>query len=83
MSEDKNDTLAKNQDIFLQVNGLKTYFFTEEGIVRAVDGVDFSVRHGEILGIVGKSGCGKTVMSRSIMGLVYEPGRVVDGQNIV
>lgn len=71
---------TNDHEFVLQVQELKTHFFTDEGIVRAVDGVDFSVRPGEILGIVGESGCGKTVMSRSIMGLVYEPGRVVGGQ---
>lgn len=80
MNKNKNDAMKTNPNILLQVKGLRTHFFTDDGIVKAVDGVDIEVRQGEILGIVGESGCGKTVMSRSIMGLVYEPGRVVGGQ---
>ena len=64
----------------LEVRNLKTYFFTEDGVVKAVDGVDFYVRPGEVLGLVGESGCGKSVTSLSIMRLVGVPGRVVDGE---
>jgi oligopeptide/dipeptide ABC transporter ATP-binding protein len=66
----------------LRVEGLKTYFYTEEGIVRAVDGVDFVVREGEVLGLVGESGCGKSVTSLSIMRLISPPGRIVEGRVI-
>ncbi len=64
----------------LEVRGLKTYFFTEEGVVKAVDGVDFAVKQGEVLGLVGESGCGKSVTSLSIMRLVAPPGKVLEGQ---
>jgi oligopeptide/dipeptide ABC transporter ATP-binding protein len=64
----------------LEVKNLKTYFFTEDGVVKAVDGVDFEVYPGEVLGLVGESGCGKSVSSFSIMRLVGPPGKVVDGQ---
>lgn len=64
----------------LEIKGLKTYFFTEAGIVRAVDGVDLVVKRGEVLGIVGESGCGKSVTSLSIMRLVGQPGRIVEGE---
>jgi oligopeptide/dipeptide ABC transporter ATP-binding protein len=64
----------------LEVRGLKTYFFTEDGVVKAVDGVDFYVNRGEVLGLVGESGCGKSVTSFSIMRLVGMPGRVVEGE---
>ena len=64
----------------LEVKSLKTYFYTDDGIVRAVDGVDFEVYEGEILGLVGESGCGKSVTSLSIMGLIAEPGKVEDGE---
>ena len=64
----------------LEVRGLKTQYFTEAGDVRAVDGVDFYVRRGEVLGIVGESGCGKSVTSLSIMRLVSNPGEIVDGE---
>jgi peptide/nickel transport system ATP-binding protein len=68
------------KDVFLRVQGLKTYFFTDEGIVQAVDGIDFVLRRGETLGIVGESGCGKSVTSLSIMRLVDVPGQIVAGQ---
>jgi oligopeptide/dipeptide ABC transporter ATP-binding protein len=71
----------KNNNI-LEVKGLKTQFFTEGGIVRAVDGIDFTVRRGEVLGIVGESGCGKSVTSLSIMQLIGQPGKIVEGQII-
>lgn len=64
----------------LQVQNLKTYFFTSRGTVKAVDDVSFQVGEGESLAIVGESGCGKTVTSLSIMGLVPRPGRIVGGQ---
>jgi oligopeptide/dipeptide ABC transporter ATP-binding protein len=64
----------------LEIRGLKTYFFTDAGVVRAVDGVDLVVKRGEVLGIVGESGCGKSVTSLSIMRLVGQPGIVVDGE---
>jgi len=64
----------------LEVKNLKTYFFTEDGVVKAVDGVDFHVNPGEVLGLVGESGCGKSVTSLSIMRLIGMPGKVVDGE---
>ena len=64
----------------LEVKNLKTYFYTEDGIVRAVDGVNFEVYPGEVVGLVGESGCGKSVTSLSIMGLISRPGKVVDGE---
>ncbi len=64
----------------LEVKNLKTYFFTEDGVVKAVDGVDFYVNSGEVLGLVGESGCGKGVTSLSIMRLIGIPGKVVEGE---
>jgi peptide/nickel transport system ATP-binding protein len=65
----------------LEVKGLKTSFFTDEGEIPAVDGVDFYINEGEILGVVGESGCGKSVTSLSIMGLLPKGvGRIVDGE---
>ncbi len=64
----------------LEVKNLKTYFYTEDGVVRAVDGVDFSIYPGEVLGIVGESGCGKSVTSLSIMRLIGMPGKIVEGE---
>lgn len=64
----------------LDVSRLRTSFFTDDGEIPAVDGVDFEIHSGEILGIVGESGCGKSVTSLSIMGLVPTPGRIVGGE---
>ena len=69
-----------NNKPLLEVKGLKTYFYTEEGVVRAVDGVNFEVYPGEVLGLVGESGCGKSVTSLSIMRLISKPGRVDAGE---
>ncbi len=65
----------------LQVTGLKTHFFTDEGVVRAVDGVDMVIHKGETLGVVGESGCGKSVTALSVMRLIPQPpGRIVEGK---
>ncbi|MGE5654129.1 MAG: ABC transporter ATP-binding protein [Bacillota bacterium] len=64
----------------LEVRDLKTHFFTDGGAVPAVDGVSFSLDRGKTIGIVGESGCGKTVMSLSIMRLIASPGRITAGQ---
>jgi len=66
----------------LKISGLKTHFFTDEGIVRAVDGVDFEIYAGRTLGIVGESGCGKSVTAKSILQIVERPGKIVDGEII-
>lgn len=68
------------EDVILQVNGLKTYFFDRKGKVPAVDGVDFMIRKGETLGIVGESGCGKSVTSMSILKLLPPEGKVIEGE---
>ncbi len=72
--------MGNNNQNILEVKGLKTQYYTEAGVVRAVDGVDIVVKRGEVLGLVGESGCGKSVTSLSIMRLISQPGRIVDGQ---
>ena len=70
-------------DILLEINNLKTYFYLEQGVIRAVDGVDFTLRRGQTIGIVGESGCGKSVTARSIMRLLpSDISRIVEGQII-
>ena len=63
----------------LQVDNLQTHFFTKAGVVKAVDGVSFSVERGQVMGLVGESGSGKSMTGYSLMGLVDAPGRTVDG----
>jgi oligopeptide/dipeptide ABC transporter ATP-binding protein len=71
---------TNGKENILEVSNLRTFFYTEDGVVKAVDGLDFNVRRGEILGLVGESGCGKSVTSFSIMRLVGMPGQIVDGK---
>ncbi len=66
----------------LEISGLRTSFYTRDGVVHAVDGIDFHVDRGEIMGLVGESGCGKSVTSLSILRLVAKPGRIEGGQVI-
>jgi oligopeptide transport system ATP-binding protein len=68
----------------LEVENLKTQFFTQDGVVRAVDGVTFSLQRGETLGIVGESGCGKSITALSLMRLIPSPpGKIVDGKIVL
>ena len=69
-----------NKKPLLEIHNLKTYFYTEDGVVKAVDGVDLEVYPGEILGLVGESGCGKSVTSFSVMRLISAPGKIIEGE---
>ena len=68
-----------NDDWLLDIKGLKTYFFMDQGVVKAVDGVGLTLFRGRTLGIVGESGCGKSITARSILQIVDSPGRLVAG----
>src|SRR5690606_35290948 len=70
-------------DPLLSVHDLRTYFHTPAGVARAVDGVSFEVRRGETVGLVGESGCGKSVTGFSILRLIPPPGRTQPGSRIV
>ncbi|NGQ97138.1 ABC transporter ATP-binding protein [Brevibacillus sp. SYP-B805] len=73
--------MSQHREKILEVRQLQTHFFTEEGVVKAVDGVDFTVHKGETLGIVGESGCGKSITSLSILRLIASPpGKIVGGE---
>jgi peptide/nickel transport system ATP-binding protein len=76
------DTIGPPQDAdtLLSVRGLKTHFFADEGTTRAVDGVSFDVTAGRTLGVVGESGCGKSITARSLLGIISPPGRIVEGE---
>ena len=69
-----------NQDPILSLRDVKTYFPTDEGLVKAVDGISFDVHEGKTLGIVGESGCGKSTVGRSILQILDKPGEVVEGE---
>lgn len=71
---------ADDAEPILQVKNLHTYFFTGEGVVKAVEGASFDVRPGKTLGIVGESGCGKSVAAKSILQIVDKPGKIVEGE---
>src|SRR5438874_11654863 len=66
----------------LRVEGLRTYYHTQAGVVRAVDGVDLTIAPGRTLGLVGESGCGKSVTALSVMRLIDRPGRIEQGSRI-
>ncbi len=72
--------MQETQTPLLEIKGLKTYFFTDDGVVKAVDGVNLHIHAGEVLGLVGESGCGKSVTSFSVMRLVDAPGKIVEGE---
>lgn len=72
-------TQANNTPL-LSVRDLRTYFFTDEGTVKAVDGLSFDIQRGRTLGVVGESGCGKSVTAQSILRIVDKPGKIVGGQ---
>jgi len=77
----ENKTILNNKKIpLLQVKNLKVYFYLEEGILKAVDDVSFDIRRKKVLGIVGESGCGKSVTAQSILRIVPHPGRMVGGE---
>ena len=69
----------KEESLLLKARDVKTYFMLDEGTVRAVDGVSFELKRGATLGIVGESGCGKSVLVRSINRIVAPPGETVEG----
>jgi oligopeptide/dipeptide ABC transporter ATP-binding protein len=72
--------MRTNVDVLVDIRNLKTHFFTDDGVVRAVDGVTFSIHRGKTLGVVGESGCGKSVTALSTLRLISPPGRIVEGE---
>jgi peptide/nickel transport system ATP-binding protein len=75
-----DQSVSTRRDALLSVRNLKTYFAQDEGLVKAVDGVSFELYPEATLGVVGESGCGKSVTARSILRIVDRPGRIVDGE---
>ncbi|MGD2156858.1 MAG: ABC transporter ATP-binding protein [Anaerolineales bacterium] len=75
--------MVPNNNVLVEIKNLKTYFFLQEGVVRAVDGVNLQIHRGKTLGIIGESGCGKSVTAQSILRIVPSPpGKIVDGEII-
>ena len=71
---------AGKNEVILDVRDLTTYFYTEEGVVHALEGVSFKIHEGEVLGLVGETGCGKTVTALSILQLIRPPGKIIGGK---
>ncbi|MFX0006349.1 MAG: ABC transporter ATP-binding protein [Promethearchaeota archaeon] len=78
----ENESTITKKPALLQIRNLKTYFYTEEGVVKAVDGVSFDMYEDETLGLVGETGCGKSVTALSILRLVRVPGKILEGSVI-
>jgi peptide/nickel transport system ATP-binding protein len=76
----ESSTKAESNNKLIQIKNLKTYFYTEEGIVKAVDGLSFDIYEDEVIGLVGETGCGKSVTALSILNLVRAPGKIIDGE---
>ncbi len=76
----RTDAGAAADEVLLDIRDLRTYYHTLDGVVKAVDGVDLTVRRGEVVGLVGESGCGKSVTSLSVMRLIAHPGRIASGE---
>lgn len=79
-TQEKGGKVAGNEDAMLRISGLKTYFYTSKGVLPAVDDVSLNVQRGKVLGIVGESGCGKTITALSILRLISSPGRIIAGK---
>ena len=75
-----SESTTRKDKVLLEVKDLTTHFFTQDGVVKAVDGISYNVHEGEVVGIVGESGCGKSVGAMSVMKLIPSPpGRIVNG----
>ena len=81
-SEERTYSPLKDPENLMEVRNVRTYFYTEVGVVKAVEGVSFEIKRNEILGLVGESGCGKSVTALSLLNLVRFPGVIIDGEVI-
>ena len=78
----EEDRIGELKDVVLEVENLKTYFYTEEGVVRALEEISLEIKKGEVLGLVGETGCGKTVTALSILQIIRDPGVIEAGRII-
>src|SRR5512133_310262 len=76
----KESAMKQTGEPVLSIRDLKTHFFMDEGVVKAVDGISLDVHPGQVFGIVGESGCGKSVTMKALLRIVEPPGRIVDGK---
>ena len=76
----ESSTNSESVEKLIEIKNLKTYFYTEEGVVKAVDGISFDIYEDEVIGLVGETGCGKSVTALSILNLVRAPGMIINGQ---
>ena len=72
--------MNESSNLMIEVKNLKTYFYMPQGIVRSVDGASFNIERGKTLGVVGESGCGKSVTAQSILRIVPSPGKIINGE---
>ncbi len=72
--------MSTDPDVILRVENIQTHFYTDSGVVKALDGIDLTVKRGKVLGIVGESGCGKSVTAQCILNMVPKPGKIVGGK---
>jgi oligopeptide/dipeptide ABC transporter ATP-binding protein len=82
IKQKEKERIEEMKDVVLKVEDLRTYFYTEEGIVRALEKISLEIRKGEVLGLVGETGCGKTVTALSILQMIKAPGVIEDGRII-
>ena len=74
------ETAGEESEKLLEIDGLRTWFYTKAGIVKAVEDVSLEIHKGEAVGIVGESGCGKSMTAMSVMGLLKHPGKIAGGE---
>ncbi len=79
-AHDSEGSVAVDSDIIMSIQDLKTWFHTDEGVVKAVDGVNINIPRGKTMCLVGESGCGKSITARSVLGLIDQPGKIEDGK---
>ena len=75
--------MNQNTEPLLSIRDLKVHFFMDEGVVKAVDGISLDVHSGQVFGIVGESGCGKSVTMKALLRIVEPPGRIVSGEMLL
>jgi oligopeptide/dipeptide ABC transporter ATP-binding protein len=80
ISKEETRSGQRNAENLLEIHGLKTHFFTQDGTVKAVDGVSYEIKYGQTLGVVGESGCGKSITALSTMRLIERPGKTLAGE---